>query len=280
MQNTQDGRITRRHLLTGAGALAAVGLTGAPALAALPAANMEAVVKAAQIDPQRAGTALTPGARDSVLLVERALVAKGLLASSYVDGHFGSKTVEAYAAWQRRLGYSGLGANGLPGRTSLTRLGEGRFTVSRAIGPGSRITFRGRAMNERTKAMLLEAERLAGRTYGVTQGSYNPGGVGASAGTHDGGGALDLSVSGLTTTQRTTAVRSLRRVGFAAWYRSPSEGPWNAHIHAIAISDTDLSSGAQSQVGDYYLGRNGLANHGADTGPQVTRVTWEEYRRA
>src|SRR5215218_5371232 len=108
-------------------------LHGATAAATLPVANMEAVVKAAQIDPRRADTALTPGAHDSVLLVEQALNAKGLLASTYVDGHFGTRTVEAYAAYQRSLGYSGLDASGLPGRTSLTTLGQNRFTVTNQI---------------------------------------------------------------------------------------------------------------------------------------------------
>ena len=110
-----------------------------PAPAAV-SVNMEAVVKAAQIDPRRPDTALTPGAKDSVLLVEQALDAKNLLAAKYVDGHFGTKTIEAYAAYQRSLGYTGLDASGLPGRTSLQTLGAGRYTVSGAISPGARLT--------------------------------------------------------------------------------------------------------------------------------------------
>ena len=274
-------RVTRRiaTVAVSAAAVLTVGLT-APAQAALPSVTMEAVVKAAQIDPRRAGTGLTPGAKESVLAVERALDAKNLLSPSYVDGHFGSKTVEAYAAYQRSLGYTGLGANGLPGPTSLKTLGTNRFTVTRVISPGSRTTYHGTTMNTRTRAMLVEAERRLGRQVGVTQGSYNAGGVGASAGTHDGGGALDISVSGLTTAQRTATVKALRQVGFAAWLRTPAQGDWGYHIHAIAINDTDLSSGAQHQAGDYYLGKNGLANGAADDGPQVTKMTWEEYQRS
>jgi hypothetical protein len=45
------------------------------------------------------------------------------------------------------------------------------------------------------------------------------------------------------------------------------------------VSDTDLSPQAQNQVGDYYLGLNGLANRGPDDGPQVTKVTWEQYQK-
>src|ERR1044072_2239215 len=137
--------------------------------------NMEAVVKAAQIDPRRPGTDLTPGAKHSVLAVEKALDAKNLLAAKYVDGHFGTKTVDAYAAFQRKLGYTGLAASGLPGRTSLAKLGAGRFTVSHALTVGKRLSSHGATMNARTKAMLAKAESLLGRTLTVTHGSYHPG---------------------------------------------------------------------------------------------------------
>ena len=241
--------------------------------------NMEAVVKAAQIDPRRPDTALTPGAKDSVLAVEKALDARNLLAAKYVDGHFGTQTVSAYAAFQRKLGYTGLDASGLPGKTSLTKLGKGRFTVSRALSPGARLTSHGATMNARTKAMLVKAEARIGRTLTVTQGSYNPGGDPNSAGTHDGGGVLDISVRGLSGATQTKIVKGLREVGFAAWRRTPSQGDWPFHIHAVAVSDTDLSSAAQHQVGDYYLGKNGLANGAPDDGPKVKKVTWEEFKR-
>ncbi|GLY69077.1 peptidoglycan-binding protein [Amycolatopsis taiwanensis] len=261
--------------------LAAVAATAAwvPAPAnAVATADMAAVVKAAQLDPRKPDTTPTDGAKASVLLVEQALQAKSLLDESYVDGHFGTKTVEAYAAWQRSLGYTGLDASGLPGRTSLRALGEGRFTVTDELTPGARVTYHGVTVNERTKAMLQAAEGLLSRQFVLTQGSYNPGGDPASAGTHDGGGVVDISVSGMTEATQTTVVRTLRQVGFAAWRRTPSQGDWGYHIHAVAVSDTDLSPPAQHQVGDYYLGLNGLANRGPDDGPQVTKVTWEEYQ--
>ncbi|MEK8170586.1 peptidoglycan-binding protein [Streptomyces sp. M19] len=56
--------------------------------------------------------------------MEKALVAEGLLAKSLADGHFGTATVDAYAAWQRRCGYSGKSADGIPGKTTLTKLGS------------------------------------------------------------------------------------------------------------------------------------------------------------
>ncbi|MEA5360184.1 peptidoglycan-binding protein [Amycolatopsis sp., V23-08] len=245
---------------------------------ALPTANMEAVLKAAQIDPRRADSTQTPGAHDSVLLVEQALQAKGLLEAKYVDGYFGTTTITAYSQYQKSLGYTGIDASGLPGKTSLEKLGDGRYTVTSPVSAGSRVSYRGVTINTRTKAMLLAAEKIAGITVSLTQGSYNPGGVDASAGTHDGGGAMDISVSGMSATTRTNLIKALRQVGFAAWYRTPAQG-FAYHVHAMAISDPDLSSGAQHQTGDYYLGQNGLAGRGADDGPSVTKVTWEEYQR-
>ena len=127
--------------------------------------------------------------------------------------------------------------------------------------------------------MLAEAERRLGRDLVLEQGSYNPGGDPTSAGTHDGGGVIDISVAGMSARTRTAAARALREVGFAAWVRSPAQGDWPWHIHAAAISDTDLSTPAQHQTGDYHLGLNGLANRGPDDGPHVPIRTWEQYQR-
>ncbi|MGW5558138.1 peptidoglycan-binding domain-containing protein [Micromonospora sp. NPDC003944] len=247
--------------------------------AARPVVDMEATVLAAQIDPRRADNTLTPGAKDSVLAVEQALQSQGLLNAQWVDGYFGTVTVSAYAAYQRSLGYTGLAANGLPGTTSLTKLGSNRYSVGNTIGPGAKVPRDGYVVNARTQAMLAEAQRLLGYSLVLDQGSYNPGGDPTSAGTHDGGGVVDIAVTGMTATRRTAVARALRQVGFAAWVRNPNQGDWPWHIHATAINDTDLSSQAQHQVGDYYLGMNGLANQGPDDGPRVSIKTWEQYQR-
>jgi hypothetical protein len=274
-------RLARRGFLTVVPAAAAAAVL-VPRVAAASAgtADMELVVLAAQCDPVKTGTGLTPGAGPSVLLVEQALVDEGLLATQYVDGHFGTVTRTAYGRWQESLGYEGAAANGFPGRASLTALAQGRFTLTRTLTPGSRTTLQGFPFNTRTVAMLREAQRLAGVSLVVEQGSYSPGNDPTSAGTHDGGGAVDLDAEALTAAQRTAVVTALRRVGFAAWLRRPDQGDWPLHIHGIAVNDTDLSTPAQKQVGQYYLGRNGLANNGQDDGPQVTKVTWEQYLRA
>jgi len=253
----------------------------APAFA-LPAVDMEMVLLAAQLDPPKADTGLTPGAAASVLEVESALNAKGLLAASAVDGHFGTSTIAAYAAWQRSLGYTGIDANGIPGPTSLATLGSGRFTVTRVVNSGSRTSsYGGKQVNTRTRDMLAAADAMLSWSLLLDQGSYTTEDP-TSAGTHDGGGVVDVTATTLTTTQRWETVRALRTVGFAAWLRDPSQGDWPYHIHATAVSDPDLALVAANQVHDYYFGKNGLADHAADNTPTAYRTAftwWEQYSR-
>ncbi|MET7975711.1 N-acetylmuramoyl-L-alanine amidase [Streptomyces mirabilis] len=92
---------------------------GTPA-PAKPKVSLAHVVYAARHDPQAAQGHTSY--RAEVLLVEKALHAEGLLATQYVDGSFGTKTVSAYAAWQKKCGYTGTAADGIPGQTSLTKL--------------------------------------------------------------------------------------------------------------------------------------------------------------
>ena len=94
-----------------------------------PSVSLAHIVYAAQHDPAAAQGHTSY--KNEVLLVEKALDAENLLASQWVDGSFGSKTVSAYKAWQQRLGYSGSDADGIPGKTSLTKLGDRHgFTVT------------------------------------------------------------------------------------------------------------------------------------------------------
>lgn len=285
----------RRTLLARAGAVvlaacAAVAVPVAPSAAsaaALPAVDMALVEVAAQVEG-RYGNQPELGDDPSTRLVQDALADRGQTVT--VDGWYGRGTTAAYAAYQRSLGYTGLDANGLPGSGSLTRLGEGRFSVESRVDVGSTTdSYGGVRVNTRTRRMLAAAD--AAVTWGIrpTQGSYcglaGSGCASASAGTHDGGGAVDISVTDLSTAQRWETVRELRRVGFAAWLRTPDQGNWPYHIHAIAIGDPDLwqrdgGFGNRDQVADYYTGRNGLAGHGTDNTPSRYRVEftwWERY---
>jgi TP901 family phage tail tape measure protein len=122
-------------------------------------------------------------------------------------------------------------------------------------GPGARRKFRGKTLNARTVAMLLAAEKMLGAQFHITQGSYSTA-VAASGGTHAGGGVMD------TDGPRgwNTAVGALRRVGFAAWHRTPAQGPWGHHIHSVAIGDPSASRAAKNQVADYKRGGDGLGS--------------------
>jgi len=147
--------------------------------------------------------------------------------------------------------------------------------------PEARIVWRKTQLNRRTVAMLVAAEKLYKSQFKFIQGSYNKGGVEASAGTHDGGGAVDVDVVKQSPAQRRAIVLALRQVGFAAWLRTPAQGRWPYHVHAIAIGDKDLSRGAAIQVLEYKRKRNGLANRGKDDGPPgFYAMTWEIYLKA
>ncbi|MET9702329.1 peptidoglycan-binding protein [Streptomyces griseus] len=92
-----------------------------------PVVDLSRLVAAARTDPPRKGT---PVSYSGATVVEQALVKEGLLAKGLADGHFGSATVAAYAKLQRRYGYTGRDADGIPGRATLTRLGKAHgFTV-------------------------------------------------------------------------------------------------------------------------------------------------------
>ena len=88
----------------------------------MPTVSLTRVRAASLTDPKKpAGTSV---AVPEVTRVEKALSKEGLLLSEHVDGHYGTKTIEAYKKWQRKLGYTGDDADGLPGNTSLSALGK------------------------------------------------------------------------------------------------------------------------------------------------------------
>ncbi|MFD3929678.1 N-acetylmuramoyl-L-alanine amidase [Streptomyces sp. NPDC058614] len=97
-----------------------VGTVTAPAR---PSVDLSKLLAAAKADPPKKGT---PVSYVGTKTVEDALVKEGLLAKGLADGHFGTATKTAYAAWQRRCGWTGKAADGLPGKASLTKLGKRR----------------------------------------------------------------------------------------------------------------------------------------------------------
>lgn len=126
------------------------------------------------------------------------------------------------------------------------------------LDPYALTTHDGKTVDEITHQALLAAEEILGYELTITQGSYHKG-VSASAGTHDGGGVVDLAPFDWA-----NKVRALRSVGFAAWHRPALPGTWPEHIHAVLIGNKKLSPSAMRQVLDFQAGRNGLADHGRD----------------
>lgn len=273
----RPGRRRRATALVAA-TVAAATLAGAQAAGAATV-DMEKLVIAAQLDQYRPHKAATPGGGDDVRLVQRTLRSKGYDVA--VDGNFGSQTTAAYARWQRSLGFSGLGANGLPGKRSLQRLG---FTLANAVAaPGPRTTYSGVTLDTRTIAMLKAAGGRLRCTLDATKGSYT-GPDSSSAGTHAGGGAVDINVNVRCGHSISEVVAALRTVGFAAWYRN-----WtgNQHIHAVAISDLDMATETvfpgvfdmREQIVDWAQGKDGLSR--AVIAPMTINQlqTWEHYKR-
>lgn len=141
--------------------------------------------------------------------------------------------------------------------------------------PLERITFRGRTMDRKTAAALAVAEQRLGYDLTVAQGAYNPGGVGASGGTHDKGGVVDLSAW-----DRKRKVKVLRDLGFAAWYRPAIAGLWGPHIHAVMIGHQDLAPAAVNQVAAYKAGLDGLKGGRRDPNPYRPNVQPFSYAAA
>lgn len=133
------------------------------------------------------------------------------------------------------------------------------------------VSLDGHTVNKRTLAAFLTAQARpkTDNDWTVFQGSYNAGSgsVPASGGTHDGGGAID--VSPFNWQQR---VHALRAVGFCAWHRPELHDAngnliWGEHIHAILRGDREMSDAAHEQVVQYDQHTDGLAGRGPDLFP-------------
>jgi hypothetical protein len=133
--------------------------------------------------------------------------------------------------------------------------------------PYTRVIYHGVTLNRRTAAMCDLLQERLGRSVGsFPQGSYHQG-TSQSAGTHDGGGAVDIYDNDLDAVQHHG-----RAVGFAAWHRTFLPGEWSAHCHMIALADKEMSSAARGQIPDYRNYKDGLASHAPDN-------TWHPFER-
>ncbi|MBZ0274703.1 MAG: SH3 domain-containing protein [Anaerolineae bacterium] len=184
----------------------------------------------------------------------------------------GPRCADGYVWWQVQSGdLIGWTAEGTDGEYWLEPLAALLLPDDNSMPPVcatppedySRVTIGNAVLNARTLAMLDHAaaiyQALGGTTvdfhYAITQGSYTGGYVAASFGTHDGGGALDLSVRSredfsLLEEDIPVMLEALRLAGFAAWLRQANqlEPGSPIHIHAVAIGDAELSTAARAQV--------------------------------
>lgn len=223
-------------------------------------------------------TTLRPGATGtSVVQLQNELRKLGYLKISKATGFYGPKTKAAVDAFEKKKfgRHDGVAdartRNAIHAasatRTSSTTQSKTWKTVAKPPDNYRRVSSHGATINVRTREMLKRAETYL-RAMGVrspirlSQGSYSHS-VSASAGTHDGGGAMDIRISGMTRSNADKVVKALRMAGFAAWRRGQNDG-FAPHIHAIAIGDRQMSSSARSQVREYFRGGDGLRGNRPD----------------
>lgn len=86
------------------------------------------VITAAKTDPSRPGAGIFP---NDTMVVQRALLAAGVMPAWSVDGSYGPVTTKGYASWQVKCGLVGKAVTGIPDQKSLTLMGQQYgFTVT------------------------------------------------------------------------------------------------------------------------------------------------------
>jgi peptidoglycan hydrolase-like protein with peptidoglycan-binding domain len=103
----------------------------APALAAAGGGTTAAEHVRSIAAPVMAMTVYAYGARGGhVVELQRALIARGFAIPAGPTGYFGPQTRAAVAAYQRSQGWSGSGADGIPGPLTVARLGLAGVTAA------------------------------------------------------------------------------------------------------------------------------------------------------
>ena len=134
-----------------------------------------------------------------------------------------------------------------------------------------RTTYQGKKLNWGSRYIMDAANKMVrtskfgGEKENITmlQGSFS-GAVSASAGTHNGGGAFDLTANNWQ-----NRVKVFRLLGVAYWDRPALRGVWIHHNHGIVDGDGTASRGALQQVTAYHRDRDGLASNRIDTQYQM-----------
>lgn len=135
--------------------------------------------------------------------------------------------------------------------------------------PYTLTTWHGRTVDHRSLYLLRQIERALGFELDCLQGSYSTT-VELSGGTHDRGGVVDVSIYDPQGRNRADAIVTMfRKHGWAAWHRTPAQGPWGHHIHAVECGNERLSEAAAQQLVSYRNDDNGLAGTAPDDGPRI-----------
>lgn len=128
--------------------------------------------------------------------------------------------------------------------------------------PAEIITYKGWRMSRYTAAAIAVLQEKLGYELTLTQGPYNKG-VGASAGTHDLDGVIDLS--SWRSSQKVTVAR---RNSWAMWPRKDIPGVWSAHCHGVLKRAKPMASLAVHQLEVSYPNHtDGLASENYDSFP-------------
>ena len=74
--------------------------------------------------------------------------------------------------------------------------------------------------------------------------------------------AIDISTSGMSTTQIHNLLERLARVGYAGWYRKNGSDGWTGanHIHAV-YANCKMKAQLRAQMRSWLVGRNGLVSN-------------------
>ncbi len=225
--------------------------------------------------PAAPSTTLKPGMQGPKVTALQADLRKLGFFHRAPTGFYGDVTRAAVRAFERK---NGLPADGIADPRVLAAIAT-RAHAAAPVAPASPaagtnwktikappsdyriVSFRGVKVDVRTRVMIERAEAnmhklgVPGR-LSFSQGSFNHG-VSASAGTHDGGGALDVRIGQYSSRTADQVVKAMRMAGFAAWRRGVNDG-FAPHIHAIAIGDRKASPLAKQQVAEYRRGGDGL----------------------
>lgn len=152
---------------------------------------------------------------------------------------------------------------------------EAARTTPKKPDPAEIITYKGWRMSRYTAAAIAVLQEKLGFELTLVQGPYNKG-VGASAGTHDLDGVIDLS-----SWRKSKKVSVARHNSWAMWPRAALANVWGAHCHGVLKRAKPMASLAVFQLETAYPNHwDGLSGNGHDdfpVHPTLDRFNYDEW---